>query len=148
VFIQKTLASLQATHPELCFHLYLHSAVAADRCAVDALQIQSSSVKDFNAISYEFFSQGCLIYETEVSDSKKQQNFLLSLIGNLLFCRRLEKDDYEALTTKVAQYAARLLKKVDQCRMILECSHLFFAGDDDNVSISAEFNLLLQNRYT
>ena len=37
--------------------------------------------------------------------------------------------DYDALITKTTQYAAKLLKKPDQCKMVALCSHLFYRGD-------------------
>jgi vacuolar protein sorting-associated protein 35 len=37
------------------------------------------------------------------------------------------EENYETLTTKTALYAARLLKKPDQCRAVYMVSHLFWA---------------------
>merc|ERR1712157_434772 len=54
---------------------------------------------------------------------------ITSMVGTLLQCGSFLKDDYDALITKTTQYAAKLLKKPDQCRMVLLCSHLF---DKDN----------------
>lgn len=51
---------------------------------------------------------------------------LTAVIGTLLQCKYFSVDDYEALITKVAQYANKLLKKPDQCRMVSLCSHLFW----------------------
>lgn len=57
-----------------------------------------------------------------------QRAALVVLVGSLLMCRGFDKDDYEALVTKTAQFAARLLKKTDQCRTVMLCSHLFYTG--------------------
>merc|ERR1712127_155823 len=43
-----------------------------------------------------------------------------------LECTTFEKAEYEALITKTVQYAAKLLKKPDQCRMVCLCSRLFY----------------------
>ncbi len=44
----------------------------------------------------------------------------------MLQCKFFPAEDYEALVTKVAQYANKLLKKPDQCRMVSLCAHLFW----------------------
>lgn len=53
-------------------------------------------------------------------------NSLVSAIGTLLNCKHFPVEDYEALITKIAQYANKLLKKPEQCRMVSLCSHLFW----------------------
>lgn len=52
------------------------------------------------------------------------------MAGTLLACQGFDAADYDALATKTAQYAAKLLKKPDQCRMVTLCSHLFWAPDE------------------
>ena len=66
-----------------------------------------------------------LLYEIEISDSKAQVRCLTAVIGTLLNCKNFSDDDYEALITKAAQYANKLLRKPDQSRMVVLCSHLF-----------------------
>lgn len=66
-----------------------------------------------------------LLYESEISDSKAQVRCLTAIVGSLLNCRHFTVEDYEALITKAAQYANKLLKKPDQSRMITLCAHLF-----------------------
>lgn len=56
---------------------------------------------------------------------------MVSMAGTLLSCQGFDPADYDALATKTAQYAAKLLKKPDQCRMVTLCSHLFWAPQDD-----------------
>uniref|UniRef100_A0A7S2MWL0 Uncharacterized protein n=1 Tax=Helicotheca tamesis TaxID=374047 RepID=A0A7S2MWL0_9STRA len=140
VFIQKTIAMLSLTDPEASFKLNLEAAIAADRCAVLAAAASSTTdqstttttTTDYSAISYEFIAQAFQLYEDEISESKAQQRSIELVVGTLLSCKTFEKDDYEALITKTAQYAAKLLKKPDQCRMVTLCSHLFFTGVDAN----------------
>ena len=66
-----------------------------------------------------------VLYESEISDSKAQVRCLTAIIGSLLNCKNFSDEDYEALITKAAQYANKLLKKPDQSRMVTLCSHLF-----------------------
>jgi hypothetical protein len=117
-----------------CFHLYLNAAATADRCSRLALQ-SHGSYHDFPAITYEFFTQALTIYDECCStvDSKQQVIFLSALIGTLLVCRCCDTQDYDNLSTKLAQNSARLLSKVDQCKLLLKCAHLFFSADQ-NVS--------------
>ena len=70
------------------------------------------------------------MYEDELSDSKAQVRALVSMAGTLLSCEGFDPVDYDALATKTAQYAAKLLKKPDQCRMVTLCSHLFWSPDE------------------
>lgn len=69
------------------------------------------------------------MYEDELTDSKAQVRALVSMVGTLLACNGFDPTDYDALATKTAQYAAKLLKKPDQCRMVTLCSHLFWAPE-------------------
>jgi len=39
-------------------------------------------------------------------------------------------ENYDALTTKTAVHSAKLIKKVDQCRAVYMCAHLFWTGTD------------------
>jgi vacuolar protein sorting-associated protein 35 len=57
----------------------------------------------------------------------------------------LEKSDYEALTTKTAQSGARLVKKTDQCKIILLCSHLFYRTSEDDSIISGKLSCCYRN---
>lgn len=41
--------------------------------------------------------------------------------------RGLDAENYEALAARLTHHAAKLLKKPDQCRAILLCSHLFWS---------------------
>jgi len=50
------------------------------------------------------------------------------MVGTLLSCRNFSAEDYDTLVTKTTQYAAKLLKKPDQCRMVTLASHLFWVG--------------------
>jgi vacuolar protein sorting-associated protein 35 len=101
--------------PRFSLKLFLQAAITADKC-------------QFKAIAYEFMSQAFILYEDELTDSKAQLQALILMVGTLLSCRNFESDDYDSLITKTTQYAAKLLKKPDQCKMVTLCSHLFYAG--------------------
>lgn len=59
-----------------------------------------------------------------------QVRALVLMAGTLSSCQGFDPADYDALATKTAQYAAKLLKKPDQCRMVTLCSHLFWAPEE------------------
>jgi len=127
VFLQETAAMIAQGDPELGFKLYLQIASVADRCAIAANAVgKTEEGSEYSAIAYEIMAQAFLLYEDEVSDSKAQQRSIVSMVGTLLACRTFEKDDYDALVTKTAQYAAKLLKKADQCKTVMLCAHLFY----------------------
>ena len=88
--------------------------------------IQAADECQYRAIAYEFIKDAFLLYESEISDSKAQVRALTAIVGSLLNCKNFSEEDSEALVTKAAQYANKLLKKPDQSRMIALCSHLFY----------------------
>ena len=132
---------ISPNNPELGFKLYLEIAVATDLLAYSTQPTFQSASSEFSSISYDFMTQALLVYEDEISESKVQMQAITSMVGSLLSCRTFERTDYEALITKTAQYAAKLLKKPDQCRMVCLCSRLFYVGGKDvsYVSVFAVF---------
>jgi Vacuolar protein sorting-associated protein 35 len=78
-------------------------------------------------IAYEFVSQACALYEDEITDSRAQVKALTALVGALTACTQFAASDRDTLSTKTAQYAAKLIKKPDQCRyeqqvcIVVEC---------------------------
>lgn len=131
VFLQKTVAILSPSNPYLAFKLYLEIAVATDFLAQSTqLHFRAASI-EFTSIAYDFLTQAFLVYEDEISESTAQNCAITSIVGSLLCCQTFEKKDYEVLITKTVQYAAKLLKKPHQCRMVCLCSRLFFGSGKD-----------------
>lgn len=42
------------------------------------------------------------------------------------FIRGLDRENYDSIASRVTQHGAKLLKKPDQCRAVLSCSHLYW----------------------
>jgi vacuolar protein sorting-associated protein 35 len=126
--VLEILNGMATTFPEVALRLFLNAAQAADEF-------------NYSAIAYEFLKEALLTYESEVTDSKAQMRVLHAIIGTLLTCRNFSTEDYEALITKTAQYANKLLRKPDQCKMITLCSHLFWPKrlDEDATEGAADF---------
>ena len=119
---------LAPNNPELAFKLYLEIAVSADLLALATQKHHSNKSAEFTSIAYDFMTQAFLVYEDEISESNAQIRAISAIVGSLLSSKTYDKTDYEALITKTAQYAAKLLKKADQCRMVCLCSRLFYVG--------------------
>jgi len=134
LLIQKILATLKLSSTELCLSLTLKVAIAADRCAL-LINDNGGNSGDFASIAYEYMTQAFFIYDADINDSKTQMNVITLINGTLLACKSFALRDYDALITKTTQCAARLLKKPDQCKMILLCSHLFYCKDDGDKEV-------------
>lgn len=118
-FIHETVSVLSPHFPDTALRLFLQSAHRADLCG-------------YEAIVYEFVAQAFIVYEDEVTDSK-QQFATITLISNTLQqFTSLGEENYDTLVSKATQHSAKLLKKVDQCRAVFTCSHLFWPGDSDD----------------
>ncbi len=120
-FIIEIVTAMATSYPELSLKMFLEAAQASDSF-------------NYAAIAYEFMKEALLVYETDIIDSRVQVKLLPTIIGTLINCRNFPSDDYEALITKIAQYANRLLKPPDRSKMITICSHLFWpkrSGDSE-----------------
>jgi vacuolar protein sorting-associated protein 35 len=122
-------------NPEVGLKMYLEAALTADRYAASTTPTTTTDQATWNQIAYELISQAFALYEENTGDSKLQRKCIVSSVGTLLACRSLQKEEYESVIMKMAQYAAKMLKKSDQCEMVALCSHLFFVVDE-NVSVS------------
>lgn len=130
VFLQKSVAMLAPSNPELALKLYLEIAVATDGLARSTAGRHEKSSAEQTSIAYDFLTQAFLVYDDEISDPAAQVRSITSIVGSLLACETFEDADYEALITKTAQFSAKLLKKPDQCRMVCLCSRLFYVGGE------------------
>jgi len=107
---------------ELGVKLYIDVALAADNIAAVAKD------KAFTQIAVELMSQGVLLHEEDISESKSQERCVVKIIGALLAFQTLSNEEYERFITKAAQFSAKLVKKQEQCRMVALCAHLFYPG--------------------
>jgi len=114
VFAHEIVTALTSYCPELAFQMWLQCVSLADRC-------------NYPQIAYEFMTEAFIVYEEELaSDSKCQKASLLAIIGTVLSCKNLEREDFESLRIRISNCTAKLLKKIDQCRMATYCAHLFW----------------------
>eukprot|EP01116_Phalansterium_solitarium_P025591 TRINITY_DN9862_c0_g2_i1.p1 TRINITY_DN9862_c0_g2~~TRINITY_DN9862_c0_g2_i1.p1 ORF type:complete len:802 (-),score=347.22 TRINITY_DN9862_c0_g2_i1:1227-3578(-) len=116
-FTHETITALAKSNlPEVSLRLYLQAAAAANKCG-----------DEFETIAYEFATQAVVTYEEQISDSLQQFQALQQVIGTLQRMSVYSEDNYDALITKTALHSSKLLKKIDQCRAVYLCSHLFWS---------------------
>lgn len=68
--------------------------------------------------------QAFTLYEESVADSRQKVTALHAIVGTLHRCYVFSSDNRDALTQSVTSYAAKLLKRADQCRAVCAASHL------------------------
>lgn len=117
-FIHETIGELSQKYPDLSLRLFLQGALMADKCS-------------FEAIAYEFVAQAFICYEDEISDSKLQFHSINYIVSTLQSLRVFGQENYDTLVSKATQHCWKLLKKTDSCRAVCNCSHLFWAGSDE-----------------
>jgi len=146
-FLHEIITAMAVSYPELSLKLFLQAAITADKCQFKAIayEFMSQAFILYEVRLSEERSDGksnvlhiyitnnlsARCFETsqdELTDSKVQLQALILMVGTLLSCKNFENDDYDSLITKTTQYAAKLLKKPDQCKMVTLCSHLFYSG--------------------
>uniref|UniRef100_A0A7N1A2U3 Vacuolar protein sorting-associated protein 35 n=1 Tax=Kalanchoe fedtschenkoi TaxID=63787 RepID=A0A7N1A2U3_KALFE len=99
--------------PEVALRLYLQCAQAANDCELEP-------------VAYEFFTQAYILYEEEISDSRSQITAIHLIVGTLQMMHVFGIENRDTLTHKATGYSAKLLKKLDQCRAVYSCSHLYW----------------------
>lgn len=70
------------------------------------------------------YVQAFTLYEESVADSRQKVTALHAIVGTLHRCYVFNSDNRDALTQSVTSYAAKLLKRADQCRAVCAASHL------------------------
>lgn len=75
--------------------------------------------------------QAFILYEEAIPDSNAERSALQSIVGALQRTRIFSPESRDSLVHKATGYSAKLLKKVDQCRAVCACSHLFWQEADE-----------------
>jgi len=106
---------------DMALRLYLLAAQTADRAGIN-----------FENNAYDFYVEAFTIYEEYISESKSQFAAISLIIGSLYTSTIFSHDNYDTLITKCALHSTKLLKRVDQCRGVVLCSHIFWKPITDN----------------
>ncbi|KAJ4453148.1 Vacuolar protein sorting 35 (Vps35) [Paratrimastix pyriformis] len=99
--------------PETGLRLALQAALCADNC-------------NSSEMAYDFMTAALLAYETEISESRAQLQAMQIIISTLQSTKNFTEDNYDTLAKKCTMLSSKLLKKPDQCRAVVMCSHLFW----------------------
>ena len=120
IFVEQTVTLISKARAEIGLKLLLEAALTADKMT------NGREGANFAPVAFELLSQCFTMYEERISEASAQRRSVTALIGGLLRSTSLSESNYESLITKTAQFSAKLPQKADQCRMVAECSHLFF----------------------
>ena len=71
-------------------------------------------------------AQAFILFEEAIPDSASERVALASITGALQRCRIFPPEPRATLVHKATGYSAKLLRKADQCRAVLACSHLYW----------------------
>jgi len=123
-FVHKTTSKLSSEAPDAALQLWLVSASLANKHDVEG---------NFEPICYEFLTQALVVFEEEITDSKKQYEALFLLIGCIVGLYCLDEENRETIVGKLVQHSAKLLKKPMQCRAVSACAALFVGVDSAKV---------------
>jgi hypothetical protein len=115
----QAIESISQAHPETAVRLYLHGVLSMNNVV--------SSGTDCEELGYQFASQALVLYQDEITDTDAKYRAITFIIGTLQKAIFFSFDNFETLTTNTVQYCAKLLKKQDQCKAILMCTHLFMS---------------------
>ncbi len=129
--LQTANALRKAQYPQLALRLFLLSAVAADRCAMENVAYEYITQVPFwlvlTVVLCLTILQSFVAYEDHISESRSQVSALYLIAGTLESLVEMNEENLDTLSTKCVQHAARLLKKPDQARMVAAMAHLFWS---------------------
>jgi vacuolar protein sorting-associated protein 35 len=126
LFVQETIAVIGQSHAETAIKLCLEAALVANRFVVADASSANEASSDFRIIAHELLVQALGRFEHDLVEVSSQYRSLESIIGTLLEAKSLRKAEYESMCTKVAQFSAKIVRKADQCRLVMNCAHLFY----------------------
>lgn len=93
--------------------------------------VQKASIETAPKLFANGRGQAFILYEEAIPDSNAERSALQSIVGALQRTRVFSPESRDSLVHKATGYSAKLLKKVDQCRAVCACSHLFWQDADE-----------------
>lgn len=70
-------------------------------------------------------AEALLLYESQISDSAKKQELLIMIINHCMKLSCLSDENYDTLVSNIISYCSKILKKNEQCQILLSCCFLF-----------------------
>jgi vacuolar protein sorting-associated protein 35 len=108
---------------EVTVKLFLDASLAVDSSVMANPEKEQD---DCGPVVVEFLNQSCDSFENNTFNSEAQVRCIYAIAGTLQQLGFIDGTIYESVTTKVAQFAARVIEKPQQCRLIAVCAHLFY----------------------
>jgi len=81
---------------------------------------------------FYFFLFISIFFHVLFFEQTSQLRALQQVIGTLHGCVNFTEENYDTLIQNTTKYAAKLLKKADQCSLVCQCTHLFWTGKGAN----------------
>jgi vacuolar protein sorting-associated protein 35 len=131
--IQETIELISKNDPEKGIKLYVEASAFADR-NVGKTTLLDNDGTDMATISYELLRLAMTLYEDKITDPKSQCRCITSFSGSILALKSVNKENYESLITRTAQFAAKIVLKPEQCQLVALCAHLFYPADNGGQS--------------
>lgn len=110
------IEKMGAINPVLAIKLYLELLLTINRI---------DTQKAYDEYTYETASECLLLYESQVSDSGSKQALLLLIINACMKLTCLTTENYDILLSNITSYCSKILKKNEQCQVLLSCCFLF-----------------------
>ncbi len=115
-FVYQAIDSIGTAYPETALRLFLQGVLAMNGAVVPGSEVEE--------LGYQFASQALVLYQDQLTDAESKFRAITVIIGTLQRAIFFSPDNFETLITNTVQYCAKLLRKQDQCRALLMCTHL------------------------
>jgi vacuolar protein sorting-associated protein 35 len=116
--------------PQECIRLYLNGALAINGTGLESEQV--------GKLIDQYLVKSFTIYQEELANSNIKLRSLTFIIGTLEKMTLLSSDSFNILAKRVIQFCTKLLRKQDQCKSILICSHIFASENQVNAKLTID----------
>ena len=73
----------------------------------------------------ETAGEGLLLYESQITDAEQKQAVLELIINTCLRLNCVSEDNYDTLVSNIYSYCSKIIKKSEQCKIVLYCCYLY-----------------------
>ena len=79
-----------------------------------------------NPLLIQDIATDCLtLFEEEVTDAKEKKQVLELIINSCMKINCLSDENYDTLVTNIVSLCSKIIKKQEQCKILLSCCYLF-----------------------
>jgi hypothetical protein len=109
---------MKPIYPELAIHTLLFGLLIYSKIG------HNDALED---IANEYATITVEIFEEEITDSETMMKIIYSIVAHLQIVTSYSSDNFVNICKNLTKVCAKLLKKQDQIRSILACTHLFYS---------------------